>query len=102
MSSKNTDINELIGQVVIKVTQLSEEDLPLVIEFVDYLVQQRQAVLAPSLSVAEMRAKARERAKALSNVPRAEIVARFQELTEDIRQTATIKNTAIKGDWLGD
>ena len=102
MAVKNPDTNELIGQVVVKVTQLSEEDLPLVIEFVDYLVQQRQTISTPRLSVSEIRAKARERAKSLSDVPRTEIVARFQALTEDIRQTAITKNTAVEGDWLGD
>lgn len=65
-------------------------------------VQQRQTASASRLSTAEIRAKARERAKALSDVPRAEIVARFQAVTEDIRQTAITKNTAVEGDWLGD
>lgn len=86
MSVQNTNVNELVGQVVLKLAHLPAEDLPLVIEFVDYLAQQRQVIPPPNLSVAEIRAKARQRAKELSQVPRAEIVARFQELAEDIRQ----------------
>jgi hypothetical protein len=50
------------------------------------LAQQRQVIPPPNLSVAEIRAKARQRAKELSHAPRAKIVARFQELAEDIRQ----------------
>jgi hypothetical protein len=101
MTIQNTNVNELVGQVVLKITQLPSEDLPLVIEFVDYLAQQRQVIPTTSLSIAEIRAKARQRAQELSQMPRAEIVARFQTLAEDIRQTAIGNNTAIDGDWPG-
>lgn len=102
MAIQDTNVNELVGQVVLKLTHLPVEDLPLVIEFVDYLAQKRQGIAPSNLSIAEIRAKARQRAKELSQVPRAEIVARFQELAEDIRQTAIANNTAINGDWLSD
>ena len=86
MSVQNTNVNELVGQVVLKLAHLPAEDLPLVIEFVDYLAQQRQGISPSNLSVDEIRVKARQRAKELSHAPRAKIVARFQELAEDIRQ----------------
>jgi hypothetical protein len=49
-----------------------------------------------------MRAEAQRRATLLRDVPREEIVARFRELTEEIRQEAITKGTAIEGDWRGD
>jgi uncharacterized protein YaaR (DUF327 family) len=102
MTVQNTNVSNLIGQIALKLTQLPEEDLPLVAEFVDHLAQQEQSVSAQRLSIAELRAEARRRAQELSQVPRTEIVARFQELAKEIRQTVIAKNTAIEGDWLGD
>jgi hypothetical protein len=101
---QDANLNELVGQVVVKLMQLPAEDLPLVIEFVDYLAaQQRQPISREAkLSIAEIRAEAHRRAKKLSQISRTEIVARFQQLTEEIRQTAIAKNTAVEGDWLGD
>ena len=90
-----------IGRVASELTQLSEEDLPLVVEFVEFL-KQRQAKSVQSLTLAEMRAEARRRAALLQNVPREEIVARFRELTKEIRQEAIAQGTAIEGDWVGD
>jgi len=92
----------MIGHVVSELTRLPEEDLPLVIEFVDYLKRHRQLTPRQRLSVAEMRAEAQRRASLLREVPRAEIVSRFRELTEEIRQEAIAKGTAIEGDWCGD
>lgn len=85
-----------------ELARLPEEDLPLVVEFVDYLKQQRQTTPQPCLSVAEMRAEAQRRARLLREVPRVEIVPRFRELTEEIRQEAIAKGSAIEGDWRGD
>jgi len=90
-----------IGRVASELTQLPEEDLPLVVEFVEFL-KQRQAKSVQSLTLAEMRAEARRRAALLQNVPREEIVARFRELTKEIRQEAIAQGTAIEGDWVGD
>jgi hypothetical protein len=92
----------MIGHVASELARLPEEDLPLVIEFVDYLKRQRQVTPQQRLSIAEMRAEARRRARLLREVPRAEIIPRFQELTEEIRQEAIAKGTAIEGDWRGD
>jgi hypothetical protein len=91
----------LVGQVVSELTRLPEEDLSLVAEFVEFL-KQRRTMPTQRLSPAEMRAEARRRATLLRDVPREEIVARFWELTEEIRQEAITKGTAIEGDWRGD
>jgi hypothetical protein len=101
----STDIlleKNLVRQAVIEVASLSEEDLALVIEFVDYLKQRRVAPLEGRLSATEIRLEARRRARELNNVPRQELVARFKELTERIRTQAIGSGTAIEGDWQGD
>lgn len=91
----------LVRQVVSELTRLPEEDLSLVVEFVEFL-KQRRAAPTQWLSPAEMRAEARRRATLLRDVPREEIVARFRELTKEIRQEAIAKGMAIEGDWIGD
>jgi len=91
----------LIGRVASELTRLPEEDLSLVIEFVECL-KQRRAAPKRRLSPAEMRAEARQRAILLRDVPREEIVVRFRELAEEIHQEAIAKDTAIEGDWQGD
>jgi hypothetical protein len=102
MAIRKATAPSLIGRVAVELTRLPEEDLPLIIEFVDYLKRQRQSAPQRTLSVAEMRAEAHRRASLLRDVPRAEVVARFQELAEEIRQEAIAKGTAIEGDWRGD
>lgn len=102
MTTKVITAHEMIGRVVTELTQLPEEDLPLIIEFVDYLKQQHQTRSQQQLSPAQIRAEARRRASRLTEIPRAEIVARFQELSEDIRREAITRGTAIEGDWPGD
>ena len=90
-----------IGRVASELTQLPEEDLLLVVEFVEFL-KQRKARSAQRLSLTEIQAEARRRAALLQDVPREEIVARFRELTEEIRQEAIAQGTAIEGDWVSD
>ncbi len=102
MTIQSANTSELIGQVVLKLTQLAEEDLPLVVEFVDYLAQQRQSIHPKRLSTIQIKLEARRRAEEFKQIPRTEIVTRFQKLAEEIRQTAIDKNTAIEGDWLSD
>jgi len=55
-----------------------------------------------SLPVAEIREEARRRARLLHDVPREQMVARFVEVGEQIRQEAIAKGTAIDGDWTAD
>ena len=98
----NATATGVIGHLAMELTWLPEEDLPLVVEFVDYLKRQRRVATPSCLSAAEMRVEARRRTSLLNNVPRTEIVARFRELTEEIRQEAIAKGTAVEGDWMGD
>lgn len=97
-STQNAD--SLIGRVARELTYLPEEDLPLVVEFVEYLRRQRAS--QQKMSAAEIQAEAHLRALQMKNVPRAEIVARFQALAEVIRADAVKKGQAIEGDWQGD
>jgi hypothetical protein len=55
-----------------------------------------------SLSAAEIQAEVRKRARLLRDVPRAQLVARFVEVGEQIRQEAIANGTAVNGDWAGD
>ena len=123
MAIQSVNATTLVGKVVLKLTQVAEEDLPLVLEFVDYLAHSAEpadaASLAQTLSLSKgrsqqqpalqkrmpatlIRAEARRRAQELKQIPRTEIVTRFQKLAEEIRQTAIAKDEAIEGDWLDD
>jgi hypothetical protein len=93
---------KLIGQVTSELTSLPEEDIPLVVEFVDYLKYRRRKKLAPQRLVAEIREEAKERARLLDQVPREEIVRRFEEVGEQIRQDAILRGVAVDGDWTDD
>lgn len=93
--------DEIIGRVVVKVTHLPQEDLPLILDFIEHL-ERRQETLRRKALVEEIQAAARQRAKELEAVPREQIVARFDQLIEEIRQTAMAKGTAIEGDWESD
>ena len=102
MSMPRSTAENLIGQVTRELATLPEEDLPLVVEFVEYLKHQRRAPPQRRWSVAEIRSEARRRATQLGALPRAEIVARFQELAEAIRQEAVTGGSAVEGDWQSD
>ena len=102
MSIPHSTADSLIGQVTRELATLPEEDLPLVVEFVEYLKRQRRAPPQRRWSAAEIRSEARRRATQLGALPRAEIVARFQELAEAIQQEAAARGTAIERDAQGD
>ena len=80
-------------------TTLAEDELPLVIEFLRVLEQRSPRV---SLTVAEIRELAKERARLLAEVPREVLMERFFELAERIRQKVISRGTAVDGDWTGD
>lgn len=92
----------LIGGVALRLVQLPLEDISLVAQMVTRLQQQRQAAAPRRLSPVEIVTEARRQAALLSDVPRAEIAARFEALAEEIRGQAIAQDTAIEGDWLGD
>jgi hypothetical protein len=89
----------MIGQLALKLTELADDDLPLVVEFVDQLDRQRSEEPHRRLSTAEIRELAKRRAAKLADVPREQVAARFEELAEEVRQEAIDKGTAIDGDW---
>ena len=95
-------VQAIIGGVAVRLGQLPMEDIRLVAQMVARLQQQRQAAASHRLSPAEIVTEARRRAALLSDVPRAEIAARFEALAEEIREQAIAQGTAIEGDWLGD
>jgi hypothetical protein len=98
MPSKPAAAPQVIGQLALKLTSLPEEDLQLVAELVSILEEKRSLEPARTLSAAEIRKKA----PLLRNIPREQLVARFLEVGEQIRQEAMAKGTAIDGDWAGD
>jgi len=53
LTVKKANAHSMIGQVALELTRLPEEDLPLIIEFVDYLKQQHRTAPQRRLSVAE-------------------------------------------------
>lgn len=97
MARKAADVS--VRQVAARLTELPPEDLRLVVDFLDYLKERRPG---SSSRVAELRVEAKRRARLLQDVPREQLVARFAELTEDVRREAIEKGTAIEGDWVGD
>jgi hypothetical protein len=93
---------QVIGQLALKLTSLPEEELQLVVEFVNRLEEKQPLNSARDFSAAEIIEEARRRARLLRDVPREQLVARFMEVGEEIRQEAIAKGTAIDGDWTGD
>ena len=103
MPSRPASNPQSLGQLALKLSSLPDEDVQLVAEFVTFLEEKkRPSEPARVLSAAEIREKARRRARLLRDVPREQLVARFFEVGEQIRQEAIAKGTAIDGDWRGD
>jgi hypothetical protein len=80
----------MIGQLALQLSSLPEEDLQLVAEFLS-LLEEKRSPEPQSLSAAEIHEKARWRARLLHDVPREQLVARFVEVGEQIRQEAVAK-----------
>ncbi len=90
-----------IGEAAAKLTTVAEEDLPMVVEFLDHLkARQTSATVRPT--VIQIRELAKGRARLMQNVPRKVLMARFLELGEEIRQKAIVKGRAIDGEWTSD
>ena len=101
MAGNETSTPALIGSVAARLTVLPPEDLRLIIDFLN-LLEERHAPQPTLSSVARIREEAKRRAALLKDVPREQLVARFAELAEQVRQEAIEKGTAIEGDWMGD
>jgi hypothetical protein len=95
--ARNEAAKVSVSQVAARLAELPPEDLPLVVDFLDYLKERR-----PVSASARLRTEARRRARLLQDVPREQLAARFAELTEEIRREAIAKGTAVDGDWVGD
>ena len=102
MPAKPLATPQVIGQLALKLSSFPEEDLQLVVEFVDRLEEKQPSGPARIFSASEIVEEARRRARLLRDVPREQLVARFMEVGEQIRQEAIAKGTAIDGDWTGD
>ncbi len=102
MATETTASHSVIGQAALKMTRLPEELLPLVIDFLDYLERLHQAQRPAAPSADEIVAEAFRRSEMLRNVPREQLMTRFMDLGEEIRQEAIARGTAIEGDWIGD
>jgi hypothetical protein len=89
-----------IGQIALKLTKLSAEEVSGLLEIVDQLEPEETA--GKLRTAAEIRETAKKRAALLRDVPREPVAARFTELAEEIRQKAIAKGTAIDGDRTGD
>jgi excisionase family DNA binding protein len=95
-------IPEVVGRIALQLVQLPAEDVAAVAQLVARLRQQRQPAVQRLKSPAEIVAAARKQAALLSDVPRAEVAARFEALVDEIRQQAIAQDTTIEGDWHGD
>lgn len=95
---ENHATQQLLAQVSDDLGNLPEEDLALVAAFVTYLKQRHNPPVS-QMAAAAIRAEARRRAEALSETPRAELVARFQQLAEEVRTQAVAEGSAVEGDW---
>ncbi len=88
---------ELIRKAVIEVAQLPEKELLIVIEMVDTLKKQHAR---PNRELAaEIVARAKARAAEMSHLSHEEVVQRFTDAMERIREDAIAKGTAIEGEW---
>ena len=99
MASKESSAPALIGHVASRLTELPPDDLNLVVDFVDYLEKRRRSARHTGTGLG---AEARHRASLLNDVPREQLVSRFAELADEVRQEAIKKGTAVEGDWMGD
>lgn len=100
MATLNPPNPAVIGQIALKLSKLSAEEVSGVLEILDHLSP--AGMSRKPLTAAEICALAKQRAAALRDVPREQVAARFTELTEEIRKEAIAKGTAIDGDWTGD
>jgi hypothetical protein len=100
MATLNPPSPAVIGQIALKLSQLSAEEVSGVLEILDHLSPVEMS--SRPRTAQEICALAKQRAASLRDVPREQVAARFAELAEEIRQEAIAKGTAIDGDWTGD
>ncbi len=88
---------DLVRKAVIEVAQLPDSDLVAVMEFVARLKQQSRRP-----TVAEIKAEAQRLSAQLQNMPREELMKRFQDNLDARRADAIAKGTALEKELEGD
>ncbi len=91
---------DLVRKAVIEVAQLPENELLIVIELVSDLKKQRARPNRES--AAQIVARARQRAKDITHLPREELMKQFSQTLDAIRAEAIAKGTAIEGELESD
>lgn len=88
----------LLRQLMAEAARLTDDDLPLAVEFVSHLAQAHRQPGTPARrpSVVAIRARAKEIAAQLGEVPRAELVAQFLQIADQIRAEASANGTALE------
>jgi GTPase involved in cell partitioning and DNA repair len=100
MNSDTLAPQDLVRKAVIEVAQLQDKELLIVIEMVDTLKKQRAR---PNKELAaEIVAKAKARAEEMKHLSHEEVVQRFTDVMDRIREEAIANGTAIDGELEGD
>ncbi|OIN91679.1 MAG: hypothetical protein AUJ21_07420 [Anaerolineae bacterium CG1_02_58_13] len=97
MNAMDLDSEKLLRQVITSVAQLPPNDLLVVYETISDL--QHKESEKSKLTAAEIVARARARAVEMSHLSHEEVVQRFIDAMDRIREDAIAKGTAIEGEW---
>src|SRR5688572_10126423 len=93
---------DLIRQAVIEVAQLPEEDLLLLVDFLNYLKTQRTLASERRATAAQIRDTAIQRAETLRHLPYEQRVAQLTASMYRLKADALAKGVTIKEEWHGD
>jgi hypothetical protein len=100
MNANTIDTEKLLRQVITSVAQLPPDDLLVVYETIADL-KQKESRKTP-LTSAEILARAKARAEEMKHLSHEEVVQRFIDAMDRIREDAIAKGTAIDGELEGD
>lgn len=95
MSVVHIDSEELLRRVLSSIAKLPPSDLLVVYETIGDLNQKDRA----GYTAEEILSLAKVRAAEMRHLSHEEVVQRFIDATERIRQTAILNGTAIEGEW---
>ncbi|MEP7198749.1 MAG: hypothetical protein ABI874_02920 [Chloroflexota bacterium] len=98
MSATTLTERNLVRQAVIEVAQLPEEELLLLVDFLNYLKDQR----AQQATRAQIRTEAIQRAERLRRLPREQRAAQLLANLKRLNTEAVAKGVAIEGEWRDD
>jgi len=102
MSTAAVTHSDLIRQAVIEVAQLPDDDLLLLVDFLNYLKMQRDTAGERRATAAQIRDTAIRRAEALRGLPREQRVAQLTASIHRLHADALAKGVAIAEEWRGD